>query len=886
MTLNTSLIIDGNAQGAKSALDQAIASLNATNARTNALKTSFDAASGGATNMNGRLLALKSPLDAAAGSTRAMETALSGAVARAAALGPASAATARSLLGTTNSASSAAAALRAARIEMDRMATAAVAVSPPLVAAAPAVNRFSGAFNNFRSLSNSSTFVLQNTAAQLGDIVIQAEAGTPIFRTLGQQLPQLFGGFAFLGGSLSTIAPILSVVAAVSLPIAGLFLAMGDGADAAGDKVKTFADELKEAESAIDAANTALVLASVGGLEDARKKYGELTAAVRELIDVEAERARLLAIREVEDILAPAFGAGLDKIIAERFGDAGRRIVEATATEISVLERSIEGLESRQRQLEGRGLGRSPLVDAQIAEQRELLALLTRDIENAGAQLDGLSLPPELLQDIVTVQDRVKAAFAAGNFSAAADLLADLRGKLVALGLAVDNEVVSAFIDAEGRLRRLNDTAVEGGVVARAEAKKATEERDRQREATEKLIESMRLEVDLLIAGTPELQDQVRLRRALAGATEDQALQLRALAAIERGERENQETGDTLEGLRRRVAELQATPLENARNRALEGLGDNASDADRAEAIRLAEEVFRLEESRRRARGRGARAADTEAEAVDRVFARLQAERDLLLELDPVQREMIRLRGQLTGATGDQIAQIEAEIAGNLRLEETLNIQRDLYDDLRLTASAAFDDLIFRGEALDDVLGNIARSLINAAAQATLFGEGPLAGILGTSGGGGIFGDLLGGLFPGKADGGRISGPGGPRDDRVPILASNGEFVVNAAATARNLPVLEAINAGRAPRFADGGRVGGPVFLPPAGAGGAAGRLEIGVTLKSDLLDARIDSRAGDIAARISTDVAGRVSRAQIEDFSLRELPARVREDDFGKVFG
>ncbi|HEU4752294.1 MAG TPA: hypothetical protein VFU47_04225 [Armatimonadota bacterium] len=58
----------------------------------------------------------------------------------------------------------------------------------------------------------------------------------------------------------------------------------------------------------------------------------------------------------------------------------------------------------------------------------------------------------------------------------------------------------------------------------------------------------------------------------------------------------------------------------------------------------------------------------------------------------------------------------------------------------------------------------------------------------------------------GRADGGPVYGPGGPRDDRVPIMASNGEYVVNAAATARHRPILEAINAGR---YADGGLVKG-----------------------------------------------------------------------------
>lgn len=57
-----------------------------------------------------------------------------------------------------------------------------------------------------------------------------------------------------------------------------------------------------------------------------------------------------------------------------------------------------------------------------------------------------------------------------------------------------------------------------------------------------------------------------------------------------------------------------------------------------------------------------------------------------------------------------------------------------------------------------------------------------------------------------KAEGGYIAGPGGPRDDKIHARLSNGEFVINAAATARHRALLEQIN--RAPRFADGGLVG------------------------------------------------------------------------------
>lgn len=56
-------------------------------------------------------------------------------------------------------------------------------------------------------------------------------------------------------------------------------------------------------------------------------------------------------------------------------------------------------------------------------------------------------------------------------------------------------------------------------------------------------------------------------------------------------------------------------------------------------------------------------------------------------------------------------------------------------------------------------------------------------------------------------DGGYVNGPGGPRDDRIRANLSDGEFVVNARATARNRTLLEAINDGREVRQAGRARV-------------------------------------------------------------------------------
>ncbi|MFR1863184.1 MAG: hypothetical protein ACLTJQ_07125 [Dialister invisus] len=60
----------------------------------------------------------------------------------------------------------------------------------------------------------------------------------------------------------------------------------------------------------------------------------------------------------------------------------------------------------------------------------------------------------------------------------------------------------------------------------------------------------------------------------------------------------------------------------------------------------------------------------------------------------------------------------------------------------------------------------------------------------------------------GHATGGLINGPGTATSDSIPAWLSNGEYVLNADAVRKvGLPLLNAINSGRMPRFAKGGAV-------------------------------------------------------------------------------
>jgi len=173
------------------------------------------------------------------------------------------------------------------------------------------------------------------------------------------------------------------------------------------------------------------------------------------------------------------------------------------------------------------------------------------------------------------------------------------------------------------------------------------------------------------------------------------------------------------------------------------------------------------------------------------------------------------LRASIEGlATGYATAVVEAEKLAEKqdRVREASEELRDLgkdvmggfISDLRSGKSAA--------EALQGALDKVIDKLIEVS-LASIFDTGG-SGLLG--GLGALFGLKDGGPVK-MASGGRVSGPGGPRSDKVPAMLSNGEYVVNAAAASRNPGLLEAINSGRIAHMASGGPVG---RIPSGGAMG------------------------------------------------------------------
>ncbi len=219
--------------------------------------------------------------------------------------------------------------------------------------------------------------------------------------------------------------------------------------------------------------------------------------------------------------------------------------------------------------------------------------------------------------------------------------------------------------------------------------------------------------------------------------------------------------------------------------------------------------------------------------------------------------------------TAEVIAQIDREVSARFNLVEAydaaaeahanfVQVQQQIAGAFQSALSGFIQDLVAgkdATEALGNALARLAQRLLDIALNqifASLFGG--LGG--GLFGGGGGIGRFAGGGQPRRLQhGGMIRGPGGPRSDDVPVLASNREFIVNARATEANRGLLEAINSGKVKSFADGGFIGS---RKPGGTNATQGSFTQAAPIVSTQVINRFDS-ASFLSEALSTPEGSRV---------------------------
>ena len=176
--------------------------------------------------------------------------------------------------------------------------------------------------------------------------------------------------------------------------------------------------------------------------------------------------------------------------------------------------------------------------------------------------------------------------------------------------------------------------------------------------------------------------------------------------------------------------------------------------------------------------------------------------------------------------------------------------------------------LVAGGDEATNAMKRLGSAILDAAMQALLLGKGPLAGILGISGGlfsEGSVATGLGSKIVGHADGGMIFGAGGPRDDKIPMWGSAGEYMVNARATAKYKPLLDRINyGGDVPGFASGGMIGG------GKAGAALGAAERALEVHNHIYSPTSNTEIHELVLR--------ATKAGIEEYDREAMPFRVKD--------
>lgn len=341
-------------------------------------------------------------------------------------------------------------------------------------AAATAGASMTGFFN----ISGAGRFVLQNTAAQLGDVAVQLESGTAASRVAAQQLPQLLGGFGALGGVLGIVAPLLGTVAAVGIPIAATLYAMSDGADDASEKIATFAEKLSAAEAAIGRLEAATALAVGGSISDLEEIYGNVTARVLDLSEALLEIEKRAAKVSIGAVLDEALGEGFRSELDGLFGDVGTALVSAGTAEAEAQAQQIRDLIAQVNSeidvFENTSQAVPRYLTDQLAEMQAELAAVEGRMAEIGHLAQDLIVGPDT---IAAIQDYVSAledARAAGDFIGVADALSAIRNALIATGEEIDQSVIDGLIQAEDQSRKfaaaLGQSASEAENVAAAAA--------------------------------------------------------------------------------------------------------------------------------------------------------------------------------------------------------------------------------------------------------------------------------------------------------------------------------------------------------------------------------------------------------------------------------
>jgi hypothetical protein len=255
--------------------------------------------------------------------------------------------------------------------------------------AAPA-RGMAGAVGGLGSAFKNNSGAIQNASFQLQDVLVQMEMGVPITRTLGQQLPQLLGGFGPLGA-------VIGLAAGALFTFAPLLFSASEGTDDLKTATEGLTDAMNAFGSATKAANQ--------DFSDLRNTYGANSDAAQHFLEIQREIAELHAKQAFGQAASAVAGAGLGQLA----GYSAAQLDELT-TRYAVYNEGLESAASEIANLEG--LSR----DLTSAEQTRLDQLY----EQQGAYLDAKTALLDYTIGVAELEQALGAAEGTGSELAAA----------------------------------------------------------------------------------------------------------------------------------------------------------------------------------------------------------------------------------------------------------------------------------------------------------------------------------------------------------------------------------------------------------------------------------------------------------------------------------
>ncbi|MBK8196979.1 MAG: tape measure protein [Acidobacteria bacterium] len=532
------------------------------------------------------------------------------------------------------------------------------------------------------------------------------------------------------------------------------FKPMADGAKAAGEEVGILATAMRDLAEAM---NDATIAKFVADMSTVNSEVAEQIEVVQQL---EAELRAVEERRNRAAALTPSGGASSDGSLSR----TARRLND----ELDIARERLSKLNGQQIQLSfrlvGAGGGRDILEKVLAGDVRGAASLLRERLVAIGAEVADseaeVTVDNTKVKAAEQVLDQLASAYTA-TFTTEREQLAALRDeRLAAIELVAKSEADRAaqrkqaldlYAQAVEELEVEEFKAFTEGLNRESERERAKKEQLEGEKAYVRDVIDARDQMFGRIQQIAERDYQLE-RERINREIEDQTLKQEALAALE------EEYGE-----RRRLARDELLTL---------GDPENALETEIAR-------IRRAEEAKLAALKDGLAAGLI-------VEEEFQAERKQLE--DSTNAAILDARRSAASA---QLNAYEGLFANVGELFKQLGGEQSKAARVALAISKAFaiaDSAIKISQATAQVFGDPTKitleQKIASAAVIAAQGASIIAAITGAG--------------KGFAQGGYVTGPGGPRSDSIPIRASNGEFIVNADATRANRQLLEAINAGRA----------------------------------------------------------------------------------------